>query len=211
MELVAQPEGAGHPGHPRAHPEHVEIRLAGTGGQGQVLASIILAEAAGIYEGYTVAQTQDYGPESRGGASKAEVVITSDREVDYPKVTTPDLLVAMSQDAYNKYCGDVKPGGVVIVDTAWVRDTSVPSPATVYRLPITDIAREKVGKALAANVVALGAVTAFLNLISLESMEKAVLGRVPKGTEEMNRQALRAGYEAAKAKRGSGEPSNERR
>ncbi len=177
---------------------HVEVRLAGTGGQGQVLGSIILAEAAGIHEGYTVVQTQDYGPESRGGASKAEVVISSDDEVDYPKVTIPDLLVAMSQDAFNKYCGDVKKGGAVLVDASWVKDTSKPCPGKVYSLPITEIAREQVGKTLAANVVALGAVVGVLDIISYDSMEKAVLARVPRGTEDLNRKALRAGYEAVR-------------
>lgn len=176
--------------------ERLELRLAGTGGQGQILASIILADAAAVFEGLNAVQTQDYGPESRGGASKAEVIITTG-EVDYPKVTHPDLLLAMSQDGFNKYARTVREGGIILVDSAWVKDTlATPPGTTVHRLPLTEIARDKVGKALVANVVALGAIVAVTDAISLEALEQAVLARAPKGTEELNRKALHAGYEA---------------
>lgn len=178
----------------------VEIRLAGTGGQGQVLAAIILANAAALHDGYNVVQTQDYGPESRGGSSKAEVIIT-DGEIDYPKVTRPDILLAMSQEAFHRYAGSVREGGLIIADTTWVKDTAVPTPGRVVGIPLTAIARDKVGKALVANVVALGALTALTDAVSFEAVEKAVLARVPRGTEELNRRALRAGFEAAEAAR----------
>src|SRR5512142_1072470 len=96
--------------------ERYEIRLSGTGGQGLIIAGIILAEAAGIYDGKYVCQTQSYGPEARGGASKAEVVI-SDEEIDYPMAIKPDVLLAMSQKACDSYLFDLKPGGTLIVDS----------------------------------------------------------------------------------------------
>lgn len=178
--------------------DRLEVRLAGSGGQGQILAAMILADAAGIYEGYNVVQTQDYGPESRGGSSKAEVIITGSEEVDYPKVTRPDVLLAMSQQAYNKYARSVREGGLVIVDSTWVKDTSVQTPAELVRIPLTAIARDEVGKPLVANVVALGALAALTGVVSAEALERAVLARVPKGTEEINRKALAVGFRAAR-------------
>jgi 2-oxoglutarate ferredoxin oxidoreductase subunit gamma len=171
-----------------------EIRLSGSGGQGLILAGIILAEAASIYEGKEAVQTQSYGPESRGGASKSEVVI-SDTEIDYPKVTSPDLLLCMTQEACDKYIGDLKDGGVAILDSFLVEKW--PSEAqNVRALPLTPIAKEVMGKTIVANIVALGAITAISGIVGKEAMEKAVLARVPKGTEEMNLKALHAGFEA---------------
>lgn len=197
---VAVPEGAGVPAPREPLPQRrVEVRLAGTGGQGQVLAAIILAEAAGIYEGRNVVQTQDYGPESRGGASKAEVIITDEPEVDYPKVSRPDILLAMSQDAFAKYAPSVRDGGMVIADSVWVKGDTVPPGVRLYRLPLTDIARDQTGRPLAANVVALGAIAALSGVVSRDAMERAVMARVPRGTEEANWKALRAGYEAGRS------------
>lgn len=176
-----------------------EIRLAGTGGQGQVLAAIILAEAAGIHEGYTVAQSQDYGPESRGGSSKAEVVVTDAPDVDYPKVTVPDVLLAMSQDAFDRNAGQVRPGGVILADSTWVKRTGVASAGRIFALPLTDLARNDAGRALVANIVALGALSVLTDVVSFESIEKVVMARVPRGTEEMNRRALEVGRRAALA------------
>ncbi len=182
----------------------LEIRLAGTGGQGQILAAIILADAAALYDGFNVVQTQDYGPESRGGASKAEVIIT-DGEVDYPKVTRPDALLAMSQQAFTRYAPAVREDGLILADTTWVKDASAaPTGVRLVGIPLTAIARDEVGKALVANVVALGALAALTGAVSREALERAVLARVPKGTEELNRRALEAGYLAAGAARESG-------
>jgi 2-oxoglutarate ferredoxin oxidoreductase subunit gamma len=171
-----------------------EIRLAGSGGQGLILAGIILAEAAGIYDGKFVCQTQSYGPEARGGASKAEVVI-SDAEIDYPKAIRPDVLLAMNQKSLDVFLNDLKPGGLLLVDADLVSE----APASRSRaLPFTRIARE-LGRAMAANIVALGALAQLSGAVSLESLTAAVLARVPKGTEDLNRQALAAGVAAAKA------------
>jgi 2-oxoglutarate ferredoxin oxidoreductase subunit gamma len=167
--------------------------LSGSGGQGIIVAGIILAEAAGIYEGKEVCQTQAYGPEARGGASKSEVVI-SDGEIDYPKAIKPDLVLAMNQKACDSYCHDLKPGGLIIVDASLVKDL----PATrAIALPFTQIARQELGKEMVANIVALGALAGISGVVAVESLEKAVLARVPAGTEELNRRALAAGVAAA--------------
>jgi len=171
-----------------------EIRLSGSGGQGLILAGIILAEAASIHEGKEAVQTQSYGPESRGGASKSEVVI-SDTEIDYPKVTSPNLLLAMTQEACAKYLNDLKDDGIAILDSTFVEKWKE-SP-NVIALPLTTIAKETTGRTIVANIVALGAITAKSGIVSKEAIEKAVLARVPKGTEEINLKALHAGFEAA--------------
>ena len=173
--------------------DRYEIRLSGSGGQGLILAGIILAEAASILEGRNAVQTQSYGPESRGGASKSEVVISSE-EIDYPKVTCPDLLLVMTQEACDKYIGDLKKDGIAVLDTSLIE--RLPENGKYYGVPITKIAKESVGKAITANIVALGVLTAISNIVGRESLEKAVLARVPKGTEEINRKALEAGFAA---------------
>jgi 2-oxoglutarate ferredoxin oxidoreductase subunit gamma len=170
-----------------------EVRLSGSGGQGIIVAGIILAEAAGIYEGKEVCQTQAYGPEARGGASKAEVVI-SDTEIDYPKAIKPDLVLAMNQKACDSYCYDLKPGGLIIVDGTLVKDLPTPKAIT---LPFTQIARHELGREMVANIVALGALAKISGIVAVDSLEKAVLARVPKGTEELNRRALAAGVKTA--------------
>jgi len=173
---------------------HYEIRLAGSGGQGLMLAGIILAEAAGVYDGKFVCQTQSYGPEARGGASKAEVVI-SDAAIDYPKAIRPDVLLALNQKSLEAFSSDLKPGGLLLVDADLVKEAPA---GRVLALPFTRIAREA-GSAMAANIVALGALAQLTGAVSLESLTAAVLARVPKGTEELNKKALAAGVAAAQA------------
>jgi len=174
-----------------------EIRLTGSGGQGLITAGIILAEAA-ILDGLNVVQTQSYGPEARGGASKAEVIIASD-EIDYPKVATPDVVLAMTQEACNKYAGALKVDGLLIVDSALVAEVPEVS-GRVYRIPITALARDRVGKPITANIVALGALTAITGVVSDESLRRAVARRVPRGTERLNDIALSVGIEAVTQK-----------
>lgn len=181
---------------PNAHSGRYEIRLAGSGGQGILLAGFVLAEAAAIYDGKNAVQAQSYGPESRGGASRSEIVI-SDAEIDYPKVTKPDFVLLMTPEAASAYGADVKPNGMVLVDSPRV---SCPNcPAQVVPIPITRLAVEATGKPITANIVAVGAIAALTNVVSIEAIEKAVLARVPRGTEELNLRALRAGIEAARA------------
>ena len=173
--------------------DRTEIRLAGEGGQGMILAGIILSEAAAIYGGKNAVQTQSYGPEARGGASKAEVVISSG-EIDHPEVLEADVLVALSKEAFKKFARTVKPGGLLIVDEDKVDSSSFPD---AVRIPITRMALETTGRIITANTVALGVLVGLKEIVSREAIEKAVQARAPRGTEEMNRKALQAGFEAA--------------
>lgn len=178
--------------------ERYEIRFSGSGGQGLILAGVIFAEAATIFDGINAVQSQSYGPEARGGASKSEVII-SDRTIDFPKATAIDLQLSLTQESCNKYYKDLKPNGTLLVDTDFVQEIPKGS-FKVVKLPIIRTASEEIGKAFVANIVALGAITALTGKVKIESVEKAVLSRVPKGTEELNKKALMAGYELAKAK-----------
>jgi len=173
--------------------ERTEVRLAGEGGQGMILAGIILAEAATIYEGRNAVQSQSYGPEARGGASKSEVVIASG-EIDHPEVLQPDVVVALSQEAFRKFGASVKPGGLLIVDADKVDSSSEPC---AIRLPITKLAFETTGRIITANTVALGVLVGLTGMVSRQALEKAILARAPRGTEEMNHKALEAGFAAA--------------
>ena len=175
-------------------PYRYEIRLSGSGGQGLILMGIILAEAAGIYDGKYVAQTQSYGPEARGGSSKSEVIV-SDEEIDYPKAMSVDLLLAMNQKSCDDFYPDLKPEGLLIVDSTFV--TQIPTPKA-FQIPFTRIAREKFKREVVANIIALGALAQLTPVVSAKAIESAVLARVPKGTEKLNRDALRAGMNAAK-------------
>lgn len=167
-----------------------EIRLSGSGGQGLLLAGIILAEAA-IIEGKNAIQTQSYGPEARGGASKSEVIISNEK-IDFPKVRNCDILLSLTQKSYEQYNNGLKDDGILIVDdVVEVNDIN----AKKFSAPIIDTAAHSIGKPMVTNIVALGALVAITNVVSKDALEKAVLNRVPKGTEELNRKALSMGYE----------------
>ena len=173
--------------------ERTEVRLAGEGGQGMILAGIILAEAATIYGGKNAVQSQSYGPEARGGASKSEVVIAAG-EIDHPEVLLPDIVVALSQEAYKKFASTVNPKGLFIVDADKVDSSSTPA---AIRLPITKMAFEATGRVITANTVALGVLVGLSGVVTRQALEKAVLARAPRGTEAMNHKALDAGFAAA--------------
>ncbi len=169
-----------------------EVRLAGTGGQGAILAGIILADAA-TREGKNVVQTQSYGPEARGGASRSEVVISED-EIDYPKVLEPDITLCMSQEACDRYSEQTREGGLLIVDADHV--SRAPTTRAV-RVRLTSLAQDVADRAITANVVGLGLLTSLTGIVSRESLEEAVRARAPQGTAEINLRALAAGYEEA--------------
>jgi 2-oxoglutarate ferredoxin oxidoreductase subunit gamma len=173
--------------------KRTEIRLAGEGGQGMILAGIILAEAAAIYDGKQATQTQSYGPEARGGASRSEVVI-SDDEIDHPEVLEPNIVIALSQEAYKKFAKSVHPDGWLIVDEDRVQ-TEPDSRA--IKIPVVRLARETTGRGITANTVALGVLVGLTKAVSRRAIEQAVAARAPKGTEEMNQKALQAGFAAA--------------
>ncbi len=169
-----------------------EIRLAGTGGQGAILAGIILADAA-IREGKNAVQTQSYGPEARGGASRSEIVISAG-DIDYPKVLEPDITLCMSQEACDRYSTQMRKDGLLILDTDHVNR----SPTTrAVQIPLTSLAKDVTDRAITANVVGLGLLAGLTNIVSRESLERAVRVRAPQGTEETNLKALAAGYRAA--------------
>jgi 2-oxoglutarate ferredoxin oxidoreductase subunit gamma len=173
----------------------MEFRLSGSGGQGLILAGIILAEAA-IGDGKEAVQSQSYGPEARGGSSKSEVII-SDKTIYYPKVEKPDFLLAMTQEALAKYSVDLNQDSILVVDSTFVKE--VPAQfKKVYSIPITQMAKEKLGRDLFANIIALGIVAKLTKAVSLKALEQAVLARVPKGTEKMNKQALELGIASIK-------------
>lgn len=167
----------------------LDIRIAGSGGQGVILCSIILADAA-LENGKFSAQSQSYGPEARGGTCKAEVVI-NDAEIDFPKVEKSDFLLALTQDALEKYILQAKEGSTVMYD-----DSLTPPNTAGVKLvsaPILSTAAEKVGKSMVANIVAAAVINNYLGISALDTLEVATLRNVPKGTEEINRKALLEG------------------
>ncbi|NPA63285.1 MAG: 2-oxoacid:ferredoxin oxidoreductase subunit gamma [Methanococci archaeon] len=174
-----------------------EIRLSGFGGQGIILAGVILGRAAALYDKKEAVQTQSYGPEARGGASKSEVVI-SDEPIDFPKVIKPDILVCLSQQAYDKYKDDIKDGGILLIDEDLVSIEQKPkADVKIYKIPFTRIASEDIKLPIVANIVMLGSLTKLTGIVSEESMKKSILDSVPKGTEEKNLLAFNKGYEFA--------------
>ena len=175
-----------------------EIRIGGFGGQGVILAGIILGKSACLFDGKEAVQTQSYGPEARGGASKCEVVI-GDSQIDYPKVQSPDIFVAMSNEALTKYIVDLKDNGTLIVDPGTtdvsdVQDFIDEHNIKVFEAPATKTANDDIGLKIVANIVMVGAITKITEVISKEAAIKAIEASVPKGTEEKNISAFEAGY-----------------
>ena len=170
-----------------------QLRLSGSGGQGVITAAIILAEAA-VMEGKDAVQSQSYGPEARGGASKSEVII-DDGTIFHPHVKHPDVVLAMTQKAADKYHTDLSEDGILVLDSDLVPD--VPDCKNVVQIPITRLAVEELGKALFANIVALGALVRLTGIVDFETIKAAVAHRVPPHTVEQNMQALQIGYDEA--------------
>ena len=169
-----------------------QLRLSGSGGQGVITAAIIFAEAA-VAEGKEAVQSQSYGPEARGGASKSEVII-DDNPIYHPHVECPDLVLAMTQKAADKYYTDLNPEGILVLDTDLVPEP--PDFPNILRIPITKLAIEEIGKSLFANIVALGALVHITGLVDFETIKTAVSHRVPPHTIEQNIHALQVGWDA---------------
>ena len=170
-----------------------ELRLSGSGGQGVITAAIIFAEAA-LSVGKQVVQSQSYGPEARGGASKSEVILDDD-QIFHPHVENPDVVLAMNQDAATKYYGDLTDKGILVLD-----EDLVPNPPdfkNTIKIPISKIAVDNLGKVLFANIVAVGVLTRVVDFIPLEDVKKAVANRVPKKFLDENMKAVQLGYDAA--------------
>ncbi|KHK02783.1 2-oxoacid:acceptor oxidoreductase family protein [Desulfovibrio sp. TomC] len=171
-----------------------EIRLSGLGGQGILTMGKLLGQALALGHGYYVTQTQSYGPEARGGASRSDLVVSSE-PISYPKTEYLDLLVALSQEAAAGYYSYLKPRGTLLVDSELVRQ----SPTNVFLgLPFTRLAREKVGVPQATNVVALGAVAFLLPFARIEAMRKSLKTALPEKIRDANLKALNLGYQEAK-------------
>ncbi|GMR04671.1 MAG: 2-oxoacid:acceptor oxidoreductase family protein [Thermodesulfobacteriota bacterium] len=181
--------------------DRYEIRFSGSGGQGMILAGIVMAEAAAIYGDKNAVQSQSYGPESRGGASKAEVII-SDEPIDYPKATAIDCMLALTQQACSKYYKDIKKDGILLIDSDEVKD--VPEgDFRVMSFPIIETARKDLGKIIVANIISLGMITELTGVVTREAMEQAVLSRVPKPFLDLNKKALQIGFDKAAEMKGS--------
>ncbi|MFA6318142.1 MAG: 2-oxoacid:acceptor oxidoreductase family protein [Elusimicrobiota bacterium] len=171
-----------------------EIRVGGLGGQGVILCGGIIGKAAAIHDGKHAVMIQAFGPEARGSACSAQVIV-SDEPIGYPYVKNPDVLVLMSPDAYKLFAPTLKPGGLVLHESELVHpDASLPAGARTLGIPATRIA-EELGRRLVLNIVMTGFFAGTTDLLSYAAVEKAVLLSVPKGTEELNARALKKGYE----------------
>ncbi len=173
---------------------HVSVRFAGFGGQGLLTAGFILAEAAGIYDGKYISQTQAYGAEARGGTSRADVIV-SDEPIVYPKPIKLDILVAMNQMALDKFSSALVKGGYLLADSTYVKNLHITEGLLI---PFTEMARNEIGNVVVANVIALGAMTELTSIVSKKAIEQAVADRVPKQHKKVNIKALEMGFEAGK-------------
>ena len=169
-----------------------EIRLAGFGGQGVILSAQVLGKAASIFQGEFATMTQNFGPEARGGACSAQLVL-SDQPVLYPYVTRPDILVVMSQEAYTRFVRDLKEGGTLIVEQDLVRVTDLPRQTKVYSCPATRLA-EELGKKMVLNSVMVGFFTAVTKLLDPDAVRNAVTDSVPATFRELNLKAFERGF-----------------
>ena len=170
-----------------------EIRIAGFGGQGVILSAIVLGKAASIYQGAFATMTQNFGPEARGGACSAQLVL-SDSPVLYPYVTHPDIMVIMSQEAYVRFAPELKDGGILIIEQDLVRVSDLKKEIQVYSVPATRIA-EELGKRMVLNSVMVGFFTAVTQLLEPDAVRKAVADSVPPHSREVNLKAFEKGLE----------------
>lgn len=173
--------------------ERCRLVFSGSGGQGVITAAIILAEAAVLHEGLNAVQSQSYGAEARGGATRSDVII-ADSEIRYPKVLQPNVLVCLTQEAYNKFYPIIRPGGLLITDSRYVK-TQRKVDARQRELPIYRTVVEQIGKPIVFNICMLGALIAMADLVQPESIMKVLETRVPGDFLELNQKALALGME----------------
>ena len=170
-----------------------EIRVGGLGGQGVILCGMIIGKAASIYDGKHATLIQAFGHEARGSACSAQVTVSSEA-IGYPYVKQPDILVLMSQDAATQFIPQLKPGGLVLYESELIPKPPVPDGALAWGIPATRFA-EEIGRRLVLNIVMVGFLAGVTGLLAYDSVEKALLDSVPKGTQELNLRALRKGYD----------------
>jgi 2-oxoglutarate ferredoxin oxidoreductase subunit gamma len=171
--------------------ERLRMVFSGSGGQGVITAAIILAEAAVLHEGLNAVQSQSYGAAARGGATRSDVII-SDATIDYPKVIQPNLLVCLTQEAYNKFYEIIRPGGLLITDLRYVK-TIKKVDAQQREIPIYKNVMEKIGKPIVFNIAMLGTLIGMTEMVAPESIMKVLENRIPPDFLDMNRQALDLG------------------
>lgn len=177
--------------------ERCRFVFSGSGGQGVITAAIILAEAAVMHEGLNAVQSQAYGAAARGGATRADVIV-SDTEIYYPKVIQPNVLVCLTQEAYSKYHPIIRPGGLLITDRRYV-ETGRRLDAQKQELPLIQSVLDKIGKAIVLNICMLGAVISLTEIVQPDSIMKVLANRVPKDFIEMNQAALELGMQLGAA------------
>ena len=170
-----------------------EIRIAGFGGQGVILAAAVIGKAAAIFEGAYATMTQSFGPEARGGSSSAQVILSAE-PILYPYVTQPDILVVMSQEAYTRFTPQLKRGGILITEQDLVRIDQAPAGVRLYGVPATRLA-EELGRKVVLNIVMVGFFGAVAGLLDPDSLRKAVADSVPAGLQKLNLQAFDKGFE----------------
>ena len=169
-----------------------EIRIAGFGGQGVILAAAVIGKATAIFEGGHATMTQSFGPEARGGSSSAQVIL-SNEPILYPYITRPDILVVMSQEAYTRFAPELKPGGVLITEQELVRVDHIPAGVRAYGVPATRLA-EELGRKVVLNIVMVGFYAAVTSIASPDSLRQAVADSVPPATQKLNLDAFDKGY-----------------
>lgn len=173
--------------------KRTEILIGGVGGQGVILAGIILGVAATLFDGQKAVQTQAYSSEQRGGMARAEVIISSEQITD-PQVRRPDILMVLAQDAINRHIRKVKPSGLVIYDADLVKE--MPSDSwQLLGVPATSLADKEMGNIIVANLILLGQLIKKTGLLSVEAVEKAIVANVPAKAKELNLKAFRRGLE----------------
>ncbi len=170
-----------------------EIRIAGFGGQGVILSAVVIGKAACIYQNGYSTMTQSFGPEARGGACSAQVIL-SDQPVLYPYVTRPDVLVVMSQEAYTLFSPQLKDNGILVIEEDLVRIGDLPAGVRVYSIPATRIA-EELGKKMVLNIVMVGFFGAVSQAIDPDALRKAVAASVPEAYRELNLKAFDRGFD----------------
>ncbi len=173
--------------------DRYEIKLSGAGGQGIILAGIILAHSIAVYEDQFVAMSQSYGPEARGGYCSAEIII-NDSVIDYPRAEGYDLLLAMNQESCDKYHKDIKDSGLLLVDLSFVHNTPH---INVVSLPFSKRAHEETGKNITATIMALGSLCKLTGIVRINNLEHGLFDNVPEGSKEVNLKALKIGYAMA--------------
>jgi 2-oxoglutarate ferredoxin oxidoreductase subunit gamma len=171
--------------------ERCRLVFSGSGGQGVITASIILAEAAALYDNLNAVQTQVYGAAARGGSTRADIII-SNAEINFPKVYQPNVLVCLTQESYNKFYPIIRPGGILLTDARYVK-LNRKVDARQKSLPMYQNVMDKIGKPIVFNICMLGAVIALTNLVKPDSVMQTLATRIPAGFLDMNRQALELG------------------